>query len=647
MKKALAAMPELASLRDRIGTLMGSSDDITGVRVSSHQIFYLRRKSGERGPRLLARSKDEERAMFGPDPVAEPSEIAHVAPSHDGRFVAFGVASNGSEDNTVHVVDVVSGLELPDRIEHLASPSIAWANASTKRRRPQFYYSQYPHYNSNDAKVRFLDSQVLLHKVGTNATSDEVIFGSATRAALGLSPDDFVEMFTAPGSAFELAIVDHGSAADVSVLARRTDGVNWKEVVEKEAHVSLLALNGHELFVMAAGDTSPDRVMKLDLATNTREESYVQASNGKRISAIAASKGALYVIEQSVLGSSVRRVRLTDRAATEIPLPFDGSVNSISSETNSSTVFLECDGWGQSTRWLTVEDDASVPTDVFADQKRTTLPNQVIEHVEVTSFDGARVPMTILGRAGMPRDGSSPVLLTGYGAYGVSTVPHFSESRVAWLERGGVIAVAHVRGGGELGRAWHEAGMRERKQNSVADFVACAEFLIRARYTSPQRLVAAGASAGGLLVGVAMAQRPELFRAVFISSGMVNLLPLMKVAIGPANVEEFGSPDTPEGLRNILSIDAYHQVQSGVAYPAVLVSVGMNDPRVPYWQGAKFVARLRDASTSGHPVLFMADADKGHFGGTLEQQATSKAIEFAFFLWQLSLADQGRPQEPL
>ena len=210
-----------------------------------------------------------------------------------------------------------------------------------------------------------------------------------------------------------------------------------------------------------------------------------------------------------------------------------------------------------------------------------------------------------------------------------------------------VLAVAHVRGGGELGRAWHEAGMRERKQNSVADFVACAEFLIRARYTSPQRLVAAGASAGGLLVGVAMAQRPELFRAVFISSGMVNLLPLMKVAIGPANVEEFGSPDTPEGLRNILSIDAYHQVQSGVAYPAVLVSVGMNDPRVPYWQGAKFVARLRDASTSGHPVLFMADADKGHFGGTLEQQATSKAIEFAFFLWQLSLADQGRPQEPL
>jgi prolyl oligopeptidase len=350
---------------------------------------------------------------------------------------------------------------------------------------------------------------------------------------------------------------------------------------------------------------------------------------------MVASRDATYVVEQDSVGSQLRRIRATDDVVEQLKLPFAATVSDIAADTTFTGALIELDGWSESPRWFA--DRGEALESVFPDQVKISAPDSVVEEIEATSRDGTRVPLTIISKGPVPRDGSRPTLLFGYGAYEESIRPAFSASRMAWVEQGGVTAVAHVRGGGERGRQWHLDGMREKKQNSIDDFVACAEYLVRAGYSSADRLGAVGDSAGGLLVGVAAVQRPALFRAIATASGMVNLERMLKVAIGPANSEEFGSEDTEEGRRVVHAMDAYAQVRTGVRYPAAFVSVGMNDPRVPLWQGAKFAAKLQASSTSGYPVLLRVREDSGHGGAeSVAQRSNSMAEMYAFFAWQLA-----------
>jgi prolyl oligopeptidase len=330
----------------------------------------------------------------------------------------------------------------------------------------------------------------------------------------------------------------------------------------------------------------------------------------------------------------VYRLVSKDGAVTTVDLPQNVSVGDVASDPLSTSIFLEVEGWTTSAHWLSTN-GAGAARDAFPDQPKEDWGDVLVENVQATSRDGTRVPLTILSRRDTPRDGSAPTILSGYGAYEVSTTPRFRAERNAWLRRGGVLAYAHPRGGGELGREWHLAGMREKKQNSIDDFIACAEELVRTHRARPEHLGASGNSAGGLLVAVAMTQRPDLFRAVYSTSGMVNLLRQLKVGIGPANVEEFGAPDSLEHLHAILKMDAYQQVRNGVQYPAFLATTGMNDARVPYWQSAKLVAALQAEGTGDRPALLWIDPELGHKGGTPRQYANLLAYQYAFFAWQL------------
>ena len=226
-------------------------------------------------------------------------------------------------------------------------------------------------------------------------------------------------------------------------------------------------------------------------------------------------------------------------------------------------------------------------------------------------------------------------MLLGYGAYEISIRPSFEAKRAVWFDHGGVIAYAHVRGGGELGREWHQSAVRANKQRSVDDYIACAETLIGRGLTSPSLVAGVGHSAGGLLVGAAMVQRPDLFRAISINSGIVDVLRFLSVGAGPDNADEFGHLTIEEDFRVLHHLDVYQQAQAGVSYPALLVSVGMNDPRVPFWQGAKLVAKVQDTSALKHPAIFVARRDTGHVGASLEQLAETSAVQYGFLLWQL------------
>ena len=263
----------------------------------------------------------------------------------------------------------------------------------------------------------------------------------------------------------------------------------------------------------------------------------------------------------------------------------------------------------------------------------------VTTEVKVKSHDGAMVPLSIIHHRNVQLDGNNPTLLYGYASYGVTEEPFYSVSRLAWLNAGGVYAVANPRGSSVYGQDWYKAGFQTTKPNTWKDFIACAEFLIAQKYTQPSRLGILGGSAGGILVGRAMTERPDLFAAVIPAVGALDGLRFETTPNGVPNIPEFGSVKTESGFKALLAMSTYANTRAGTAYPAVLLTHGVNDPRVEVWQSTKAAARLMAATTSGKPVLLRLDFDAGHgIGNTKKQQLEERADMFAFLLWQMGVA---------
>jgi prolyl oligopeptidase len=268
----------------------------------------------------------------------------------------------------------------------------------------------------------------------------------------------------------------------------------------------------------------------------------------------------------------------------------------------------------------------------------SNIAGLVTKDVEVRAADGTMVPLSLIYKQGIVLDGSNPTLLWGYGAYGISQSPFFNPILLPWFDRGGIFAVAHVRGGGELGEAWHQAGRMLTKHNTWEDAIACAEYLISQKYTSPAKLAIASGSAGGILVGMAITTRPELFAAALNMVPLSDTIRMELTANGANNVSEYGSAKTEDGFHGLSAMSPYLHVKDGVRYPAVLVTTGINDPRVAPWQPAKMVARLQIANSSGKPVLFRVDYDSGHGIGDTKQQGYEEwADAWSFLFWQLGM----------
>jgi prolyl oligopeptidase len=269
------------------------------------------------------------------------------------------------------------------------------------------------------------------------------------------------------------------------------------------------------------------------------------------------------------------------------------------------------------------------------------LPEVEVVDVKVTSHDGALVPMTLLYKKGLKRDGSNPTLLDGYAAYGFSQTAGFSPARMAWLERGGVLAFANVRGSGVYGDDWYRAGFKATKSNTWKDGVACAKYLIAEGYATPKTLGVMGTSAGGIFVGRTVTSAPELFAAAIFNVGIMDAVRAEDSANGITNISEFGSARNPKEFPALLEMSTYHNIKDNTAYPAVMLVHGMNDPRVDVWHSAKTAARLQAATSSGKPVLLRLDMQAGHgVGSTATQRYALSADIYSFLLWQMGKAKQ-------
>ncbi|QOV88387.1 prolyl oligopeptidase family serine peptidase [Humisphaera borealis] len=578
------------------------------------------------------------------------ASISFVRPSPDGRHIAFGIAIAGSEQTVLRVRDVATGKDLPETIDRLEHDYLDpyWLPDGSgfvygRRRARAAGAPETDHYK---------DTYSSLHILGTDPANDPVIFSRATHPAAGLSEADFPAVALTPGSRYMIGQVRHGDARELTLfvapitalsaaeLAR--NAVPWTPICVRTDEVEDYAVHGDDVYLKTAKNAPTYNVVRLSLAKPDLASAkvVVEATPAMVVRGIAAAKDGLYVERLDAGVEKVFRLPYGDGAAIEaIQTPAgEPSASAFGTSTDVDGALIATSSWVRGGKMYTYDPAKKSLADAGL------KPAGKFDHVEgfesidvqVPSHDGVKVPLSIVYKMGLKLDGSHPTLVNGYGAYGMTTPPHFDPIRLAWLERGGVLAYASVRGGGALGKPWHQGGQKTTKPNTWKDFIACCEYLVKQGYTSPGKLAGQGGSAGGILIGRSVTERPDLFAAAIANVGCLDAVRMETTANGVPNIQEFGTFTTEEGFKALLAMSAYANVKDGVKYPAVLLTHGLNDPRVEPWQSAKMTARLQAATGSGKPILFRVDAAAGHgIGSTKTQRQEQRADEWAFLLWQM------------
>ncbi|HKU36879.1 MAG TPA: prolyl oligopeptidase family serine peptidase [Polyangiales bacterium] len=644
-RQRLAAIPGRDRLLARIREL-GLSSTVSRHPISAGgRLFFERTPAGEQLPKLLVRDDQGERVLVDPAQLGAAGQHASLnnfAPSPDGKLVVYNIALGGGEISSLRVLDVDSGRQLPEIIERVWGEfAAAWLPDGKG-----FFYTQMA--APAPGVDPMLDMSARLHVLGTPVESDRPLLGGALRSSFAVAPSEFPMLFAPPGSSWVVAYVG-GAQSEVRVavapLAKLDrDGTGktpWRSVAEYADRVEAALPRGDRLYVLTFKDASNRKLVSVPL--NAPELSAARVEIAERpdemLLRFALARDAAYVM--SVREGRARLARFAFRKAPEpVSLPLEGWIDALACDPLRDGAVIDLQSWTQPSAFYAVDARGKVTPTGIATQTGADYAGVVAEEVNATSSDGTLVPLSILRRSDAPLDAARPTLLYGYGAYGSIESPSFESSRQAWLERGGVFAVCHVRGGGEKGYAWQHAGSRELKLNGVRDFEACGDYLVRHGFTSPARLFARGGSMGGILVGRAVTERPELFAAVSIGVGVLNPTRILFAINGENQRAELGDPDTEAGFRSILNMDPYQHVEPGRAYPAALFTVGLNDHRVAPWMTGKMAAKLQAASSSGKPVLVRTDADAGHGVGSGRDQVFAERAD----VWSFFLSIAGEPE---
>lgn len=398
-----------------------------------------------------------------------------------------------------------------------------------------------------------------------------------------------------------------------------------------------IGILGPNLILLSHKQTPNRRLLVVPLETPDRTKARVLVAEDPKapLERFYITRDVIYIIDLVNGRHLLRKLAHDASHATPVELPYEGSVAYLVTNPLRSDWYLGMSSWTRPLHIFYAGDKGFEDTGL-GQTSNADFSSIDVHEVEATADDGENVPLTILARRGVSRDGSHPAILVGYGGYGFSILPRFEPALLAWLERGGVYAYAHVRGGGEKGEGWHVAGQGKNKPRGIKDFHACAEYLSRNGWTSSIRLAAAGESMGGVLIGRAITERPELFKAAVINVGMLNALRYLQGINGANQTGELQvTLSTPDGFHTLLAMDAYQNIKEGVSYPAVMVATAANDNRVSPWNSAKFVARLQATAPAGRSALLRVQSDAGHgVGSTRDQRISFLADEWAFVLWQ-------------
>ena len=476
--------------------------------------------------------------------------------------------------------------------------------------------------------------EVWFHELGSDAVADRQELAGV------FAEDRIAENFLAssPDGRWVMDRVQRGDGGEWQVFLRAQDGGSWRLVADVDALWVDADLGWDALFVLSLQGAPRGQVLRVPLfeGTTVADASVLVPAGRVTIETVAVTRGRVWVVDLDGGPSGVRAFAHNGTPLPEVELPAVCSVEPL--------VRLGDDlvGWAVETNvsprtWWVHQDDDMEPRRTALDTTATvSFEGCEVERVYATSQDGTQVPVTLIHRAGTPKDGTAPALLYGYGGYSISLKPWFQPAWLPWVEQGGVLAVANVRGGGEYGREWHHAGRLDTKQNCFDDFIACADHLVESGVTSRDRLAIMGGSNGGLLVGAVLTQRPDLARAVVCAVPVLDALRSETTPNGEFNTTEFGSVKDEHMFHALLAYSPYHHVHDGTPYPAVLLTAGEFDPRVDAWHAKKMCARLQ-AATADEPILLRMESGGHGMGQSLDQLVALQTDCFTFLFDRLGL----------
>lgn len=616
------------------------------VRLATGRYFYYKLLSAESVVKLYMRDGmvSQETLLVDPQRITgkdTPSAINYFWPSSDGRYVAYGISLGGSEKAVLHIMDTETMRDTGETIDRAEfNDTVGWLPDGHS-----FIYNRLqklrPHALEEEREIK---SRAYLHAIGTDPEHDKAVFGYGVSPLVKVEPADIPLVATVPDVPFALGTVTHGSQNEISIYIAPLDSVGkpntpWRKVCDVDDAVTGMTVRGDDLWLLTHKDAPRFKIIHTNLSNpDLSHADLVVAPGAAVVTALVAAQDALYIQLRDGAVDRLLRVGYETAAKPEpVVLPYEGSIGLYPTDVRASGIVFELSGWTKANRFYEYDPKTKNVVDT---KLRPSAPFDNPEDIEseevnVPAQDGTLIPLSIIYRRGLKLDGSNPALLNGYGAYGSSLDPHFDPVSLAWLERGGVQAFAHVRGGGEFGDDWHKAGQKLTKPNTWHDFIACAEYLIERKYTSPARLAGEGESAGGILIGRSITERPDLFAAALIEVGFTDALRGELEQDGPGEIPEWGTVKDPEGFKGLYEMSAYAHVKNGTRYPAVMLTTGRNDPRVAPWESDKMTARLQAATTSGKPILLRVDYEAGHgIGSTKTQLEQELADEWSFLFWQ-------------
>jgi len=660
-RAVLDAIPGHAELLKRIRMY----DDAVTARVNGVErrpgnlYFYERRGATDDQFKLYVRQglKGKERLLVDPEQLfnltGQPHAINWFVPSATGRFVAYGLSAGGSEDASLFVMDATTGKRVLGPIPRAQFGGVAWLEDDSG-----LFFMRLQEMKPGMAPIeRFQNVRSLFLRLDGDVDRAPVAM-DATDKALGVNPaQDFPYVTPIHGTRWAAGVIAHGTDRELSLyIAPLADAVagkaQWRRLISQADAVTAVEFDGERLFALTHKGASRFRLLEGSVTRGLDGAHEVIAQGSGVLTGMARAADALYLTRRDGAVTRVLRLPLRGAPVTQtLKLPVEGSAYLGGADPRLPGVLLSLQSWTRGTQIYAADAGKVVNTQLQPQGKFDAPTDYVSTEVLVPSHDGARVPLSIIHKKGLKLDGSNPTLLWGYASYGITEEPWFSAWRLAWLERGGVFAVANPRGSGAFGQDWYMGGFQQTKPNTWKDFIATAEYLVAQKYTSPARLGIWGGSAGGILIGRAITERPDLFAAAIPAVGVLDAVRAELTPNGLPNIPEFGTHKTEPGFRALLAMSTTHQIKDGVRYPAVLLTHGVNDPRVEVWHSTKAAARFQAASagvSNARPVLLRLDWQAGHgIGDTKAQRQAERADVLAFLLWQFGLAKGSTPAAPV
>src|SRR6201996_2583899 len=646
-RATLDAIPGRAKLLARIGGLEASVPArVTRVQLSAGgRVFVVKRLAGDEQGKLYVRQgmKGEDRLLVDPQALAkadgQPHAIEFFEPSHNGRFVAYGLSAAGSEQTVIHVMDVASGKEVSAPIDRAQYSDANWTADDSGF----FYLRQRLLPKDAPESEKFVGQTAFFHRLAGKGP-DQAVLVAGTEDHLKIAAEEFPFVAPVVGTKWAVAIPGNGVANEVDLYAAPQGRVldpklKWRKLFGRESDITGFAIHGDDLYLLSHRSAERFKVLQTSVTPPDSERARgVAAPSREVIDAIVAAKDALYVQTRDGVAGKLYRVGYAkDAQPVPVSMPVSGALRIVDADLSRPGVVVAVDSWTHETAYYSggargdqVADTGLQPVGPFG------APADIeSREVMVKSHDGLSVPLAIVYPKAMKLDGSNPLELHAYGSARSTTNPSYSPRQLAWYELGGVQATCHVRGGGVYGEQWHEAGKLRNKPNTWKDLIACGDYLVKQGYTSSAKMAIDGRSAGGIAIGRAMTERPDLWAVAVPEVGALNTLREELRAGGPANIPEFGTVKDHRQFDALLEMDSFHHIEDGAKYPATLLMQGYNDARVGAWESMKMAARLQAASASGKPVLLRMDFDAGHGpGATRTQLQEQVADKWSFMLWQ-------------